>query len=70
MQQEKHGGKASKNGPNGGVVRHLVRVRRLDMGLGAAGLELVRGLVITGAAGAGAVEGEGGGRVSRGGAMR
>jgi hypothetical protein len=61
MQQAKDSGNASKYAPNHRAVRPLVRVRRRDM-------ELVRGLVITGAAGAGAVEGEGGGaRFARGG---
>ena len=59
-----------------GVVRHLVRLGRRDLGLGQAGLAVVRALVIGGGdvqgAGRGraeaAGEGEGGGaRFSRGG---
>jgi hypothetical protein len=69
MQQGKLSGKASKYAQSGREVRRLVRLERRDLGSGAAGLSAVRGLVIAGgAAGAGAVEGEGGGsRFARGG---
>lgn len=58
------------------LVRHLVRLGRRDLGLGQAGLAVVRALVISGGAALGpgrgraeaAGEGEGGGsRFSRGG---
>lgn len=67
---------ANKKATRPGVVRPLVRLGRRDLGLGDAGLAVVRALVIGGgdALGAGrdraaaAGEGEGGGsRFSRGG---
>ena len=68
-------GNTNKNATRPGVVRTLVRLGRRDLGLGQAGLAVVRALVIGGGeVGAGrgqaeaAGEGEGGGsRFSRGG---
>ena len=52
-----------------GVARYLVRLNRRDLGLGDAGLAIVRALVVGGGEAARAVRnGEGGGsRFSRGG---
>lgn len=67
---------ANKKPLRPGVVRHLVRLGRRDLGLGDAGLAVVRALVIGGGEVLGAArdraaaagEGEGGGsRFSRGG---
>ena len=69
-------GNTHKKATRPGVVSHLVRLSRRDLGLGDAGLPVVRALVIGGGEvlGAGrrqaeaAGEGEGGGsRFSRGG---
>ena len=76
MYQNGTSGNANKKATRPGVVRPLVRLGRRDLGLGDAGLAVVRALVIGGGevlgAGRGraaaAGEGEGGGsRVSRGG---
>ena len=76
MHQTGTRGNTHKKATRPGVVRPLVRLTRRDLGLGDAGLALVRALVIGGGerlgAGRGqaeaAGEGEGGGsRFSRGG---
>ncbi|MEY4402883.1 MAG: hypothetical protein RIR91_918 [Verrucomicrobiota bacterium] len=76
MHQTGTRGNTNKNATRPGVVRTLVRLGRRDLGLGQAGLAVVRALVIGGGevlgAGRGraeaAGEGEGGGsRFSRGG---